>query len=94
MMNYSESYHRLKSLFSSSQKEKVFDGTEIHEFSFNSLSSKILPGGKDYYCDKHQRLSEERRHRFPNIINSTMSNVAISMRLHSMPPGKTQISLY
>lgn len=31
------------------------------------------------------RLSEERKQRFPNIINSTLSNVAISMRLHSMP---------
>lgn len=186
-MNYTESYLPLKSLFSSSQKEKVFDETEIHQFPFNSFSYKILPGGRDYYCDKHQqhittsfsfynevgtiqddvhikdievkenqsfnyhiirpagkekcrkmtflfhgfnekdwskylpwayticketrsavvlfpiafhmqrtpkhwsskremyRLSEERRHRFPNIINSTMSNVAISMRLHSMP---------
>jgi len=31
------------------------------------------------------RLSEERKQRFPNIIHSTLSNVAISMRLHSMP---------
>lgn len=30
-------------------------------------------------------LSEERRKQFPNIINSTLSNVAISMRLHYMP---------
>lgn len=30
-------------------------------------------------------LSEKRKERFPNIINSTFSNVAISMRLHSMP---------
>jgi hypothetical protein len=31
------------------------------------------------------RLSEERKIRFPNIMNSTLSNVAISMRLQSMP---------
>jgi hypothetical protein len=31
------------------------------------------------------RLSEKRKERFPNIIHSTLSNVAISMRLHSMP---------
>jgi hypothetical protein len=31
------------------------------------------------------RLSEERKKRFPNIIHSTLSNVAISIRLHSMP---------
>lgn len=30
-------------------------------------------------------LSESRKKRFPNIIGSTLSNVAISMRLHSMP---------
>lgn len=31
------------------------------------------------------RLSEDRKQRFPNIIHSTLSNVAISMRLHAMP---------
>ncbi|PKL89562.1 MAG: hypothetical protein CVV23_04285 [Ignavibacteriae bacterium HGW-Ignavibacteriae-2] len=30
-------------------------------------------------------LSEKRKKKFPNIIHSTLSNVAISMRLHSMP---------
>ncbi len=30
-------------------------------------------------------LSEKRKTRYPNIIHSTLSNVAISMRLHSMP---------
>jgi hypothetical protein len=30
-------------------------------------------------------LSEKRKRKYPNIINSTLSNVAISMRLHSMP---------
>ena len=31
------------------------------------------------------KLSEHRKKRFPNIVHSTLSNVAISMRLHSMP---------
>lgn len=31
------------------------------------------------------RLSEHRKNKFPNIVHSTLSNVAISMRLHSMP---------
>lgn len=31
------------------------------------------------------KLSEKRKERFPNIINSSLSNVAISMRLHAMP---------
>jgi len=31
------------------------------------------------------RLSENRKKRFPNVINSSLSNVAISMRLHAMP---------
>jgi len=31
------------------------------------------------------QLSEARRKKFPNIVNSSLSNVAISMRLHSMP---------
>ncbi len=31
------------------------------------------------------RLSEHRKSKFPNIVNSTLSNVAISMRLHAMP---------
>ena len=186
-MAYTESYHVLKSLLSSSDSIKKYDGSEIKEFQFISGSSGILPGGKDYYCQKHQqhispgfsffndigkiqddvhikdvevkenqyfnyniirpegevkcpkvtflfhgfnekdwtkylpwahaickgtqsavvlfpiafhmqrapkhwsskremyRLSEERRQRFPNIVNSTLSNVAISMRLHSMP---------
>lgn len=30
-------------------------------------------------------LSKKRRERYPNIVHSTLSNVAISMRLHSMP---------
>ena len=30
-------------------------------------------------------LSEKRKERYPNILQSTLSNVAISMRLHSMP---------
>lgn len=40
-----------------------------------------------YWSSKREmyQLSEERRKRFPNIVNSTLSNVAISMRLHSMP---------
>ncbi len=31
------------------------------------------------------KLSEHRKERFPNIVQSTLSNVAISMRLHAMP---------
>lgn len=31
------------------------------------------------------RLSEHRKEKFPNIVHSTLSNVAISMRLHTMP---------
>lgn len=31
------------------------------------------------------KLSEKRKIRYPNIMHSTLSNVAISMRLHSMP---------
>lgn len=186
-MTYTESYHTLKSLLPASGPAKTYDGSEIDEYQFISGSSGILPGGQDYYCDKHDRhispgfsffndigkiqddvhikdievkenqcfnyniirpegegkcqkvtflfhgfnekdwtkylpwahaickgtqsavvlfpiafhmqrapkhwsskremykLSEERRQRFPNIINSTLSNVAISMRLHSMP---------
>lgn len=34
---------------------------------------------------KMYRLSEHRKKKFPNIVHSTFSNVAISMRLHSMP---------
>lgn len=34
---------------------------------------------------KMYELSEKRKKKYPNIINSTLSNVAISMRLHSMP---------
>jgi len=40
-----------------------------------------------YWSDKKAmfELSKNRRNRFPNIIGSSLSNVAISMRLHSMP---------
>lgn len=31
------------------------------------------------------RLSELRKEKFPNIVNSSLTNVAISMRLHAMP---------
>ncbi|MEN8123863.1 MAG: DUF6051 family protein [Bacteroidota bacterium] len=34
---------------------------------------------------KMYNLSKKRKEKYPNIINSTLSNVAISMRLHSMP---------
>ena len=39
------------------------------------------------WTDKREmyRLSEHRKEKFPNIVNSTLSNVAISMRLHAMP---------
>lgn len=39
------------------------------------------------WSEKRQmfRLSEDRKRKFPNIIHSTLSNVAISMRLHAMP---------
>lgn len=40
-----------------------------------------------YWSSKREmyKLSEIRKKRFPNIVDSTLSNVAISMRLHSMP---------
>ncbi|WP_299782365.1 DUF6051 family protein [uncultured Formosa sp.] len=40
-----------------------------------------------YWSSKRDmyKLSEERKKKYPNIINSTLSNVAISMRLHAMP---------
>lgn len=31
------------------------------------------------------KLSEERKKRYPNVVQSTLSNVAISMRVHAMP---------
>ncbi len=34
---------------------------------------------------KMYKLSEKRKKKYPNIVHSTLSNVAISMRLHSMP---------
>ena len=187
MMDFTESFHTLRSLLPSSSQVKSIDGTRIHEFSFTSSSYKILPGNNEYHCESHDvqlntgfsffndigeiqddvhikdievkenqifnyhifrpegkekchkvtflfhgfnekdwtkylpwahiickethsavvlfpiafhmqrapkhwsskremyRLSEERKMRFPNMINSTLSNVAISMRLHSMP---------
>jgi hypothetical protein len=40
-----------------------------------------------YWSSKREMylLSERRKERYPNIVHSTLSNVAISMRLHSMP---------
>lgn len=40
-----------------------------------------------YWSSKREmyNLSEKRKNRYPNIVHSTLSNVAISMRLHSMP---------
>jgi hypothetical protein len=40
-----------------------------------------------YWSEKRKMflLSESRKKRFPNVVNSTLSNVAISMRLHAMP---------
>jgi hypothetical protein len=40
-----------------------------------------------YWSEKRNmfQLSESRKKRFPNVVNSTLSNVAISMRLHAMP---------
>ncbi len=39
------------------------------------------------WSDKREmfKLSGNRKKRYPNIVNSSLSNVAISMRLHSMP---------
>ncbi len=40
-----------------------------------------------YWSSKRDmyKLSQERKRKYPNIVHSTLSNVAISMRLHSMP---------
>lgn len=40
-----------------------------------------------YWSSKRDmyKLSEQRKEKYPNIVHSTLSNVAISMRLHSMP---------
>lgn len=40
-----------------------------------------------YWSDKRKMyaLSQSRIQKFPNIVDSTLSNVAISMRLHAMP---------
>lgn len=40
-----------------------------------------------YWSDKRKmyELSQSRNQKFPNIVDSTLSNVAISMRLHAMP---------
>lgn len=40
-----------------------------------------------YWSEKRAMfiLSEKRKKRYPNIVNTTLSNVAISMRLHAMP---------
>lgn len=40
-----------------------------------------------HWSDKRKmyQLCEERKKKFPNIIHSSLSNVAISMRLHAMP---------
>lgn len=40
-----------------------------------------------YWSSKREMyiLSEKRKEKYPNIMHSTLSNVAISMRLHSMP---------
>ena len=186
-MGYTTDYTALKQLFQTAPKEGKIDNLEVHELSFESNASNILPGINDYYCDIHKtaikseysffteigtleshvhvkdifveenqkfkyyllkpsgidkarkvtflfhgfnekdwnkylpwaknicentgsavilfpiafhmqrapkhwsnkremyQLSEERRKKFPNIVNSTLSNVAISMRLHSMP---------
>lgn len=186
-MNYTESYLKLRDLFSLTDSVLELDNIKIHKFKFHSLHTNLLPGNNDYRCEKHaldfninniyyndigriqenvhvkddlveenrdfqyhiitpanekvikkvtflfhgfneknwdkylvwakaiaeqtkssvilfpiafhmQRspqtwsdkrkmflLSEKRRKKFPNIINSTLANVAISMRLHSMP---------
>ena len=185
-MNYSESYPKLKKLFTSPDTKKEFDTIELHDLEFESASCAILPGIEEYRCDIHNvtlkeefsfyteigtidnnvhfkdvfvkenqnfnyhiikpkgikakkavflfhgfnekdwskylpwakaisdgtgsavilfpiafhmqrapkhwsniremyKLSEHRKKKFPNIVNSTLSNVAISMRLHAMP---------
>ncbi len=40
-----------------------------------------------YWSDKRNmfELSEKRKAKYPNVVDSSLSNVAISMRLHSMP---------
>lgn len=40
-----------------------------------------------YWSDKRKmyELSQSRNQKFPNVVASTLSNVAISMRLHAMP---------
>ncbi len=186
-MNYTDSFLKLKEIFSSVKTKTEFEDYEISRHEFTSLAYDLLPGKEDYHCNIHNmefndfssyyndigtiqedvhikdvcveenrtfsyfmikpidnkrankviflfhgfneknwdkylpwgkaicertgnaviffpiafhmqraplqwsekrkmfELSEKRKKRFPNIIKSTLSNVAISMRLHSMP---------
>ncbi|WP_103191397.1 DUF6051 family protein [Formosa algae] len=65
--------------------ENICEGTGSHVVLF-PLAFHMQRAPKHWSSKRDMyKLSEERKKRYPNIINSTLSNVAISMRLHAMP---------
>lgn len=64
---------------------KICEGTGCSIILF-PIAFHMQRAPKDW-SDKREmyKLSEKRKLRHPNIVHSSLSNVAISMRLHSMP---------
>lgn len=58
-MLYLENNSELHKSFESIQDSVVFENKEIHRYDFHSIAHKILPGVKNYYCNKHQQLFED-----------------------------------
>lgn len=52
-MNYTESYHKLREVFSSVESEKSFENFSIHKIGFQSVFFDLLPGNTKYRCEQH-----------------------------------------
>jgi len=65
--------------------ERISEGTGSSVILF-PIAFHMQRAPKDWSSKREMyKLSEERKEKYPNIVHSTLFNVAISMRLHSMP---------
>lgn len=66
-MNYIESYHKLREVFSSVESEKSYEHFSVHKIRFQSSFSDLLPGKTQYRCEEHDIDFEVNSNYYNNV---------------------------
>lgn len=96
-MNYTESSSRLKDAVNFSGNHiRIDDNIAVHNFSFTSASSNILPGESSYQCSHHAFLSRQKKedhcnHNPGEVLDVQDSHVTENnhFRYHLFMPGNS-----